>query len=118
MGTIKIPTPTHLLNRQITLKQDYDTLDAGNGPVSTFVTVGTYPAKVQFQVGNEAVQFGAARHSRAGYALVAPTVAVNKNMRLVFEGIEYAIVSVRDTSEIACLTRIDFESIELVSEAL
>ena len=118
MGAIKIPTPFHLLNRRITLRQDYDSQDTGNGPVSTYVTVGTYPAKVQFSVGNEAIQFNAARHSRSGYALVAPSVVVNKNMRLVFEGIEYAITSVRDTSEIGCLTRIDFESIELVSEAL
>lgn len=118
MGVIKIPTPYHLLNRQITLKQEYDSTDSGNGPVSTYVTVGTYPAKVQFQVGNEAVNFGASRHSTVGYALVAPSVAVNRNMRLVFEGVEYSIASVRDTSEVGCLKRIDFESIELVSEAL
>lgn len=111
-------TPTHLFTNSITLKQEYESLDSGNGPVSTYVTVGTYPAKVQFQVGNEAVQFGAARHSRTGYALTAPEVPANKNMRLVYNGVEYSITSDRDTSEKRCVQRIDFESIELVSEAL
>jgi SPP1 family predicted phage head-tail adaptor len=110
---MKIPTPFHLLQNTITLRTPIDTLDSSNGPVETFVDAGSYKAKVQFNVGNDAVQFNAARHTRSGYALTAPGVPVNKNMRLVYDGIEYSINSVRDTSEIGCVTRIDFESIEL-----
>lgn len=114
---VMVPTPYHLLVNTITLKREVEGVDAGNGPTSVYVSRGTYSAWVQMYVGNESINRNASIHQRTGTAYVAPGTPVEKTDRLVFDGVEYSIDSVRNTVEIGCLIRIDFSSIQPTFEA-
>lgn len=111
---LKPPTPYHLFNKRVTITQAVDSLDASNGPKETFIPFLTnIPAKVQFSVGSEMPsEYGRSAPQRYGTAFMAPNLGIVTNMRLTYAGTLYNITAVRDTVDVDCLTRVDFELVE------
>ena len=102
-----------LINR-VTIKHAIPSLDAGNGAKETFVNfLVNQPAKVYFSVGSESpFEYGRSAPRSFGTAIMAPNLGVVTNMRLVFQGEEYNITAVRDTSERDVITRVDFDRVQ------
>jgi hypothetical protein len=107
-------TPYHLFINKVTIKRAIPALDAGQGPTETFVNfLVDQPAKVSFSVGSEnPFEYGRSAPQSFGTAIMAPNLGVVTNMRIVFQGEEYNITAVRDTSERDVITRVDFDRVQ------